>query len=350
MDVVKALNRSALKTGLHPRVSLSNPNTGELKTYDLSTSNLVSISQRLTADLENDLLSTSRTLVASLIDSKGRSLAQNVQCNRVEPIELNPIVADHRTWLVLHNPAQHPYDIEAFIMTGDKIEGHSSTPSAAMSGVYPVFDKSQFGPKESLGVGLTPQRKNADFVPQRVVPFALDRFSAKGRIELDPTRYGLVQDGDAKIEGKISASTLTVTDGPVGSSEGIRIDYQFHPGWKFLVLQAQGEVAARKSLHPISLNMFVKGNRSLDKLVMRFIDSTNQVFQPAYGQIDWTGWKFVSFPLTGRDCWHWGGANDGVAHFPIRLNALALVDSAGGVGKANTIELTGITLVERQQP
>ncbi len=60
---------------------------------------------------------------------------------------------------------------------------------------------------------------------------------------------------------------------------------------------------------------------------MRFSDSTGQTFQAGGAVLDWTGWRYVSFPLddTGG---HWAGANDGRIHGAIKLESFFLLDSA----------------------
>ena len=46
----------------------------------------------------------------------------------------------------------------------------------------------------------------------------------------------------------------------------------------------------------------------------------------SYGLVTWTGWKWIEIPMTGQ-LQHWGGANDGVIHYPIRWETLLLVDN-----------------------
>jgi hypothetical protein len=61
---------------------------------------------------------------------------------------------------------------------------------------------------------------------------------------------------------------------------------------------------------------------------MRFIDSTGQTFQPDEQALDYTDWRYIRFPLNGEHAGHWGGAADGVVHYPIRLETLLLMDNA----------------------
>lgn len=161
-------------------------------------------------------------------------------------------------------------------------------------------------------------------------------------------RYTLTQDGDPSLHAAASASALSLDDGPLSGSEGLRIDYQFPAGWKFLEFRPQGDMAKPVPWRPSKLNMFVKGDASGDMLRMRFADATGQTFQPDYGKIDWNGWRFVSFNLRDSGVGHWGGANDGVIHYPIRLETLMLIDSAHGRIAPHSLTVAGITLITRK--
>ena len=85
------------------------------------------------------------------------------------------------------------------------------------------------------------------------------------------------------------------------------------------------------------------GNGTGNGLRLRFTDSTGQTFQADGGQMDWTGWRYVQFSLTGSDS-YWGGADDGTVHYPISLDTLLLVD---GLRKASegTVYLARATLI-----
>ena len=60
---------------------------------------------------------------------------------------------------------------------------------------------------------------------------------------------------------------------------------------------------------------------------MRFSDWTGQMFQSDGARITWAGWRYVRFPLTGQTLHHWGGADDGIIHYPIFIDTLILLDS-----------------------
>ena len=77
-----------------------------------------------------------------------------------------------------------------------------------------------------------------------------------------------------------------------------------------------------------------------------FTDSSGQTFQPDGGRVTWQGWRYVAFPLTGgTNMGHWGGANDGTIHYPIRLDTLFLLDNVSREKSEGTIYLASPVLV-----
>jgi hypothetical protein len=75
---------------------------------------------------------------------------------------------------------------------------------------------------------------------------------------------------------------------------------------------------------PKALVMWVYGDDNGLGALARFEDSTGQVFQNNLQAINWKGWRAMTFPLDDADVWHWGGANDGVIHYPIKWHTLFL--------------------------
>jgi hypothetical protein len=78
---------------------------------------------------------------------------------------------------------------------------------------------------------------------------------------------------------------------------------------------------------------------------LRLTDSTGQTFQPAGPTIDWSGWRWVTMDLSDlRKAGHWGGANDGVVHWPLRWDSPLLLDGHRRKTKG-TIYFAGMMLV-----
>ena len=132
--------------------------------------------------------------------------------------------------------------------------------------------------------------------------------------------------GDAKVGGSGKAGVVDLADPPQpGLKKAVRVDYQFAAGWKYAPIQIGKEGAAIEG-KPAIVGMWVFGNGSSDVLRCTVKDNTGQTFQHSYGPITWTGWKWITMPLDGTDAGHWGGANDGVIHYPIQWESPMLID------------------------
>lgn len=152
-------------------------------------------------------------------------------------------------------------------------------------------------------------------------------------------------DGDAKIGAKVSRSVEKALPGS-GFDQAFRLDYEFALGWKFACLRPLGDIGKPLPGKPSEFGFWLYGDGGGQMLRMRFQDSTGQAFQPDYGVVDWKGWRYVTLPLDGRAGGRWGGANDGVIHWPIRIETALLLDSAGKGGKG-TVYATGFTVFSR---
>nr|MDQ2731147.1 hypothetical protein [Armatimonadota bacterium] len=111
-----------------------------------------------------------------------------------------------------------------------------------------------------------------------------------------------------------------------GHTGALQLTYRFDAGWKFVRL-----ITGRADFNtiegkPSSLGLWVYGDGAGNSPRMRFTDSTGQTFQPAAPDITWKGWRYISFPLDGKEGGSWGGAKDGVIHYPIHLDTLFLLD------------------------
>jgi len=158
--------------------------------------------------------------------------------------------------------------------------------------------------------------------------------------------FRVLPDGDPKVKSTITAKIVNAPEAVSGlPSKAIRVDYDFEPGWKFLRLEPENQKRAALEGKPQAFGAWVYGDASGDILNARFTDTLGQTFQPTAGKIDWKGWRFVSFPLTGENSGHWGGPADGVIHYPIHLDTLLLVDAPGRQGGKGTIYATGFTLM-----
>jgi hypothetical protein len=100
---------------------------------------------------------------------------------------------------------------------------------------------------------------------------------------------------------------------------------------------------------PTSMGLWIKGDGSGNASRVRFTDATGQTFQPDGPRITWRDWRHVEFPLNGTAAAHWGGANDGVVHYPIQLQTLFLLDSVDRAKTAGEIKIAEPTLVYEEK-
>ena len=96
---------------------------------------------------------------------------------------------------------------------------------------------------------------------------------------------------------------------------------------------------------PMALGLWIYGDGSGNSPRMRFTDATGQCFQPTAPDLKEKGWRYVEFALQAAGAGYWGGASDGIIHYPIHLDTLLLVDSPARKGTAGTIHLASPVLV-----
>jgi hypothetical protein len=160
---------------------------------------------------------------------------------------------------------------------------------------------------------------------------------------LRPEDGRIVPDGDAKVASEQSAASGAPPEGPPLPGLGtLRITYRFDEGWKFIRLTPKAEKAIDGK--PKAFGLWVYGDGEGNSPRLRFLDSTGQCFQPSAASIDWKGWRYLAFPMDGSEAGHWGGANDGAVHPPIRWDSIFLLDGRRQKTQG-TVYLAGPTLV-----
>ncbi len=158
--------------------------------------------------------------------------------------------------------------------------------------------------------------------------------------------WTIAEDGDPKVPMNADCRITPPQPGrPIDTGPAaLRVDYQFQLGWRFIRLfprTYEPSITGR----PASIGVWVYGDGSGNPLRLRFVDSTGQTFQPQYTELTFTGWRWVSAPMDGTGAGHWGGANDGVIHYPIRWDSPLLIDSnQKSAGKPHTVWFTGLAL------
>ncbi|MGE5612471.1 MAG: cellulase family glycosylhydrolase [Bacillota bacterium] len=153
-------------------------------------------------------------------------------------------------------------------------------------------------------------------------------------------------DGDAKVAGNADITVAAVkTPGPqIGIGQALEVGYQFGKGWRFASVMPAKKIGVMEG-KPKMLGMWVLGDGSGNVLRCRFRDSSGQTFQPTYGAVNWMGWKWITMSLDGEAAGHWGGATDGVIHYPIQWDSVLVVDNAKGkVDQRLTLQMAGMAV------
>lgn len=139
--------------------------------------------------------------------------------------------------------------------------------------------------------------------------------------------WKVVPDGDAKVGSTQTVSLAPAPPGlPGAPGQALKINYSMEEGWKFIRLVPQQEAMKRIEGRPKALGLWLHGDGSGHSPRLRFTDSTGQTFQPTADSISWKGWRYIELALDGAASGHWGGADDGVVHYPIRWDSLLLID------------------------
>ncbi|HSI12642.1 MAG TPA: cellulase family glycosylhydrolase [Chthoniobacter sp.] len=142
---------------------------------------------------------------------------------------------------------------------------------------------------------------------------------------------------------------------PLAQSAAVRLKYSFGKGWKFMRLsRSDTKIAATDRgvdippLWPTGFGCWLHGDGKGCQARIRFTDATGQTFQPDGPKIDWMGWRYITFPMEsngGKELAHWGGANDGEIHYPIKWDTLFLLDNVSRQPIEGEIYLSAPTLI-----
>ncbi len=175
-------------------------------------------------------------------------------------------------------------------------------------------------------------------------------------LELAPKTYRLLSneilsgckafaDGDAKVTSEQSLA-VGPAEPPIANSpaEALKISYRFGEGWKFIrVVPQQQEIRAIAG-EPKAFGFWIYGNGQGISPRLRVTDTTHQTWQPGGEAINWKGWRYVQFDLKPSTA-HWGGANDGVIHYPLEWDSLILIDNVGKKQNEGSVQIAGPVLV-----
>lgn len=118
--------------------------------------------------------------------------------------------------------------------------------------------------------------------------------------------------------------------------------YRFGAGWKFLRLvpRRTGTIAGR----PKGFGLWIYGDGRQTSPRLRVTDASGKTWQPAGESIGWNGWRYVRFELESSTP-HWGGADDGIIHFPLAWDSLFLLDNPSRNPTEGTIYLAAPVVI-----
>jgi hypothetical protein len=151
-------------------------------------------------------------------------------------------------------------------------------------------------------------------------------------------------EGDSKIQ---SEQTISVHSAPQQLFDSdfpvLKIDYHFFgQGWKYLNVNPVKNESKKISGKPKAFGIWVYGDNQKISIMMRIDDSTHQTFQirpESRITIDWIGWRYVMLYLDNVHA-HWGGANDGVVHYPIEWHTLFMLDNEIHANTKSTVYIS----------
>ncbi|MCX6362090.1 MAG: cellulase family glycosylhydrolase [Armatimonadetes bacterium] len=155
----------------------------------------------------------------------------------------------------------------------------------------------------------------------------------------------VLPDGDAKVSSEQTLSVVAASGPDAPSEAAVQLKYRFASGWKFVCVRTLAESERGIEGKPKAMGAWVHGDGQANQCRARFVDATSQTFQPDGETISWTGWRWVVFPMDGARSGRWGGADDGVIHYPIRWDSLFLLDSPGGRATQGQVLIAGPTLI-----
>jgi hypothetical protein len=142
--------------------------------------------------------------------------------------------------------------------------------------------------------------------------------------------YALLADGDPKVGSEQTLAVAVPPDGPPFPGAGaLRMTYRIEEGRKSLRVVPRADRRRAIEGRPRRFGLWVYGDGSGNAVFVRFVDATGQLFQEGGRMLLWKGWRFILFPLDSTQAAHLGGARDGVIHYPIRWDALFLLQTSG---------------------
>jgi hypothetical protein len=147
-------------------------------------------------------------------------------------------------------------------------------------------------------------------------------------------------DAEASVTVAPAPEPLPDSEAPV-----LKISYRFGDGWKFLRVESTDKSLGGIEGRPTGFGIWIYGDGKNTSPRLRVRDTAGQTWQPSGRSIDWQGWRYVEMPLDGHTG-HWGGASDGVVHFPLVWDSIFLLDNPSRQSNQGAVYITAPVVFE----
>lgn len=144
----------------------------------------------------------------------------------------------------------------------------------------------------------------------------------------------VIGDGDARVKSRQAVRRPAAGMRSPASGDVLQLTFSMDAGWKFIRCVYNDPIAplirAPGRIWPTRAGLWLFGDTQGCAVRIRFVDSTRQCFQADPQQTGTTGWRYLTFPMRSTEekpLAHWGGANDGVIHYPIKWDSIFLLDN-----------------------
>lgn len=155
----------------------------------------------------------------------------------------------------------------------------------------------------------------------------------------------VVADGDPKVKSEQSFELSPAPEPPPDrEAKTARITYRFDAGWRFVQMGPKNGADRKIEGEPRAFGCWIYGDGNHQAPRMRVVDATGQTWQPGEDTIHWKGWRYVEFKLHASTI-HWGGANDGVIHYPLRWDVMLIVDNVSRRATSGVLFSTAPVLI-----
>lgn len=147
------------------------------------------------------------------------------------------------------------------------------------------------------------------------------------RYAAGPLPFKVAQSGGPELVQE-TLSIASPPDSPSPAGGSLKLPYRFEQGLKYVSVVPTSDATRIIEGRPNSLGVWVWGDGSGHATRMRVSDASGQTFQFSSENIDWQGWRYITFRFDPAAA-HWGGAKDGIFHLPLRLDSMFLLDDVG---------------------